>query len=104
MRDENDYRNRDSSGLTMRQQANMVSRLTRGRQDWNINGNIMQKCVDTVEHVLDDETLHPMIRLKAVDAVIRMNQQNDSEANERAGEDGRVVIVLPTNGSEKIEQ
>jgi len=72
---------------------------------WNTGqNNLKQQCIDTVEDILNDHTAPQFMKLKAVDIIVKMEQQNMIDERMEAAEgdlDGpQVVLVLPANGSE----
>lgn len=106
--DEDDYRGR-VDGRTPRQDILTVGRLSRGRDGarWMRGEERREKCVDVVDRVLNNDELHPIVQLKAVELALKMEQQcmidermqAEIEAVGNVGE-GQVILVLPSNGSE----
>lgn len=71
---------------------------------WGITPRIRQDIVDEVEGIALDTSLHPLVRLKAIDTIVKMEAMNQIDEREN-GPEGRVlertVLLIPSNGSEK---
>jgi hypothetical protein len=66
---------------------------------------IMQGCADLVEEVLGDDRNSPSTKMFAADLALKMHQQNIVMARMEEGDggeesEGRVIVILPPNGSE----
>ena len=104
-----------TDGLTPRQEVSLTRRVAKtamklGRWDTEkvmSNGKtIMQGCADLVEEVLGDDRNSPSTKMFAADLALKMHQQNivmarmDAEGDGEGESEGRVIVILPPNGSE----
>jgi superfamily II DNA or RNA helicase len=104
--EEEDYRGR-TDGLTARQEIQMLGRITRGAEGkrWLGGSERRRKAVAVVDRVLGNDSLHPIVQLKAVDLALKMEQQNMidermDDIENKGGGGEKVILILPPNGSE----
>lgn len=92
--------------FTPRKMISMMSRIMKKR--WETSE---QNRTDALEFVIDtiqNENVHPATRVKAVDLLLRMEQQNQIdervllEVRDGEGRQPQMVLLLPNNGTEVL--
>lgn len=117
MRDvEKDGRGRGDDGLTTSQRLGMTRARLRDKPEnddlWNTRQkgssgkSIRQTTLDGIQEMAEDDNLHPLVRVKVFDTVLKMEQQNlvarrmNMEVVGSGESEATVILVLPQNGSE----
>lgn len=93
---------------TARKTCNMLSRLVRGEGErrWETTAKNRSDALEFVTETIQNQNIHPATRVKAVDLLLRMEQQNqiderismELKPQENAGPS--MVLLLPPNSTE----
>jgi hypothetical protein len=89
--------------FTPRKMVNMMSRIMQKR--WETSDANRRDALEFVVETIGNENVHPATRVKAVDLLLRMEQQNQIDERVSLEMSGgqvqpQMVLLLPPNGSE----